>query len=409
MVNKDNIINKLSTFYFILFFVGFDFVSSISSIFIPNIAEVSQSVTIPYHAFSLSVALFVLLFNYRNKIEYNLGVLLLFIYLALFTIRFFYDFEIRTDVFVESERKMQLRMLYAQLLISTLAISKSYRNIDLYKSFKWIYFCYSIIILINYFTVPEFSPYSNDVEYQVSSGVRNTIGTGYLAAFYLLLSIFFLKSVDFHKIYKILSLPIMVCAIIILLRAGSRGPLLAVLVGLILLIALQKKNYIITLFIGAMLILGFLIFYSEVLDLISKISPIMTNRIQGTLEGGDTTRIGFFVEGIKGFLDQPFLGNQAMLYRQDGDPTVPHQVIIEAFMSTGIVGGVCIIVVIYLVIKNVISNLHIIVTNYWIELILLAYLTRALTAGSILVSDYPIYFAYFLLARNKESRIYWIT
>jgi len=400
---KSNFINHIFTFNFVLFFVGFDLITSICSIFIPDIASVSQSVTIPYRAFSLGVALVVIFFTFRKKIDYNLGVSLLFIYLTLITIRLFYDFEIRTDIFVDSEKKVQIWMLFVQMIITTIAISGSYRNIDLSKSFKWIYFCYSIIIIVNYFTVKEFSYYANDVEQQVSIGVRNSIDTGYSAANYLLFSIFLFKSKDFPKKIKIISLPVLFCAIIILLRAGSRGPLLAVLIGLVSILALQKKNYLITLFISTVLILGFFFLFDEILELISKISPVMTFRIQSYLKEGEPLRIGFFMEGINGFINYPFTGSQALLYRSSGLPTSPHQLILEAFMSTGFIGGLCLIGVIYLVIKSAIFNLHNFVSNYWIELIILAYLTRAFTAGTILAGDYSIIFAYFLLARNRKS------
>ena len=89
---KSNFINHIFTFNFVLFFVGFDLITSICSIFIPDIASVSQSVTIPYRAFSLGVALVVIFFTFRKKIDYNLGVSLLFIYLTLITIRLFYDY-----------------------------------------------------------------------------------------------------------------------------------------------------------------------------------------------------------------------------------------------------------------------------------------------------------------------------
>ena len=403
MIIKGNLTDKLSTFNFVLFFVGFDLFTSVCSIFIPDIAEVSQSVTIPYRAFSLGVALIVIFFTFRKKIDYNLGVSLLFIYLALLTIRFFYDFEIRTDVFVESEKKTQLLLLFVQMVIMTIAISKSYRNIDLSKSFKWIYFCYSIIIIVNYFTVQEFSFYSNDVDQQVSSGVRNTIDTGYNAATYLLFSIFFFRSSDFSKLLKILSLPVLFCAIIILLRAGSRGPLLALIFAIIFIIVLPKQNYLIILSICTIIIIGLFFFFNDILELISKISPVMTNRIQYTIAEGDNMRIGFFIEGINEFLNHPFIGSQALLYRQNGIPTYPHQLIIEAFMSTGFIGGAAISGVVYLGIKNSIYNLHNFVSNYWLELILIVYLTRAITAGSIFMSNYPILFVYFFLARNRKS------
>jgi hypothetical protein len=403
MITTENITNKINTFNFILFFVGFDLVTSLFSLFIPNLVEISQSVTIPYRAFSLGIALFVIILNYRSKIDYNLGVSLLLIYLSLFSIRLFYDFEIRTDVFVESEKKTQIWILFVQMIITTIAIAKSYRDIDLSISFRWIYFTYSIIIVANYLAVPEFSFFANDIEQQVSSGVRNTISTGYNAAYYLLFSIFFFTSPYFSKPLKFLGLPVQFCAIIILLRAGSRGPLLAVLIALILFTILQKKNYVIIVFLSALFIFGFHYFFNEILELISKISPVMSNRIQYTIKEGDNLRIFFFKEGINGFLYNPFTGSQALLYRYNDIPTYPHQLIIEAFMSTGIIGGVIIISLIYIVIKYTIFNLHNFVSNYWIELIIIAYLTRALTAGSIFVGDYPVVFMYFLLARNKKS------
>lgn len=402
-MTKSEIINRLSLFNFVLFFVGFDLFTSLISIFIPEIAIQSQIYTIPYRAFTLGLSLIIILITIHKKINSNFGFSLLVFYLIAFTIRLLYDYMIRTDINLIHDQKIQILLLYFQMLITVVSIAKSYKYIDLANAFKWIYLGFSIVILINYFTVHEFSLNTRIEDHQVAAGVRNTINTGYLAATYLLMSVFFYKKEDFPKYLKMASVPVTLLATIILLRTGSRGPLLSVFVAITLYLVLQKRNILLVIMTSFVFILAYIFFFNDILKAISHISPVMTNRIQYTIDsGGQETRTLFFAKGIEAFFHNPIFGSQAMLYRNGQFATYPHQLIIEAFMATGILGGASMLIIFYLLIKKVILNLKNHIKNYWVELILIIYIVRGMTAGSMFGMDYPIIFTFYFLVRSNK-------
>lgn len=386
-----------------MFFIGFDLVTSFFSIFIPNISQVSQSITIPYRGFALFLSISVIFITKKRANKYNAGFILLVAYLFLFTIRLIYDYLFRADIYIGAEIAYKNGLFYFSMIIAIYSFVKSYRFIDLSDAFKWIYFGFSIIVLMNFLVTPEYSLANVDELNQISSGLRNTINSGYLASHYLLMSVFFINTKAFPKVLKIASLPVILMAILILLRSGSRGPLMALVIAFFIYLILTKKHVgTIVLFVG-MLSIGFYYYFYDILELIGRVAPVMTNRIQSTIDsGGQEKRIEFFLDGINAFLEYPFFGSKAMIYSNSKIPDFPHQLIIEAFMSTGIVGGISFTISFILLVKMIIGNLFTHVSNYWLELILIAYLVRAMSAGSIFSFDYPIIFSFYFLVRNKN-------
>lgn len=406
-IGKNKLITKLALFNFVLFLIGFDVVTSFFSIFIDNIKDVSQSITIPYRAFSLFVSLSVILFTKRKREKYNAGLILLFIYIAMFGARMFYDYILRSDIHLSSDITVKNSLFYMLMLVTIASFVKSYKYIDLNKAFKWIFLGYSFIIIVNFLITPEFSlDYVADSA-QISSGVRNTIDTGYFAAYYLLLSLYFIKNKVYSKLLKFGSFPIILTALVILLRSGSRGPLLALLIALSIFVIVQQKHAFFILLGSSLLILLISYFFEDIVKQISYIAPIMAERIQYTLYSGtQDARIVLFKEGIDAFIDKPFFGSQAMLYRNSlSSATFPHQLIIEAFMSTGFVGGISLLISIIILLKMVLRNLYISISNYWLELIMIAYIVRAMTAGTMFSFSYAVIFVFYFLTRSVDLKI----
>lgn len=111
-----------------------------------------------------------------------------------------------------------------------LSLIKSCKFINLSKAFYLIFTGFSIIILINYFTISEFS-FSNVIDDQrITAGVRSSIDTGYNAVVFLLLSFYLFKNKTISKLLKIFTLPVASLALMVLLRSGSRGPIMALVI-----------------------------------------------------------------------------------------------------------------------------------------------------------------------------------
>ena len=403
MIKKKQIIEQISTLNIIIFFVGFDFVTSFASLFIADIDEHSQLITIPFRAFALVISLLVLIINLKNKIKPNFSLICLFFYLFLLTIRLFYDFGIRNDIDTFRSDRMQVILLFGSMFINTLAVAKSYTNINLNVTFKYIYIFYAVILLINYLTVQEFSIESILIQKQVGTGVRNTIATGYIAAIFILISFHYYLKTSTSNLYKIIFIPIIFIATIILLRAGSRGPLLSVFIGIILYFSFKRKNSFKIIMYSFLSLSLLTFFYSEILSAIFKISPVMAERIEYTFLEGDKSRIEYFNAGIEGFLNNPFTGSYAFVYTPFEWYEYPHQLVIEAFMATGIFGGIALIVVLVGVAKHSIISIQKNSGNVWLALIVVTYIVRALSAGSIYFGEYPIVFTFILLTQYPKA------
>ena len=165
---------------------------------------------------------------------------------------------------------MQVILLFGSMFINTLAVAKSYTNINLNVTFKYIYIFYAVILLINYLTVQEFSIESILIQKQVGTGVRNTIATGYIAAIFILISFHYYLKTSTSNLYKIIFIPIIFIATIILLRAGSRGPLLSVFIGIILYFSFKRKNSFKIIMYSFLSLSLLTFFYSEILSAIFK-------------------------------------------------------------------------------------------------------------------------------------------
>ena len=402
MINIKKLIEQLSTLNLIVFFAGFDLVTSLASLFLSDIAEHSQLVTIPFRAFSLLLSIIVLVLNLKNKINTNLSILCLFFYLSLLIIRLLYDFGLRTDIDTFRSDRTQVVLLFSSMIINTLATAKSYKNINFTLVFKYILLLYSIILVINFITVQEFTLESALIQTQVSAGLRNTIATGYIAATFILISLFYYTKGINLSVYKLILIPVIIIAIIILLRAGSRGPLLSVFIGIIIYFAFRNRNPLKIIIYSVLLLALAVLFYEDIISSIIKVSPIMADRIEFTLAEGDKLRMEYFNAGIEGFLNNPFTGSYAFVYTPFEWYEYPHQLVIESFMATGILGGIALIIVLFGVIKIIIINIQNKTPNLWIELIAITYVVRALTAGSIYFGEYPIIFILILLAQSKN-------
>lgn len=408
MINKQRIIEHLSNLNLIVFFVGFDLVTSLASLFIADIGENSQLVTIPFRAFALLLSLIVLILNLRKRTNINSSIFCLFFYLTLLSIRLLYDFGIRSDIDTFRSNQAQVILLFCSMFVNIISVVKSYTNIDLAKVFKYVFIFYAIILVINFITVQEFTVESDSIQHQVDMNLRNTIATGYIAVIFILLSLYYFYSKKTNTFYKFLLIPTIVIAVIILLRAGSRGPLLSVLGGFIVYFAFKGKNPWKTFIYSLISLLIVILLYDAILSAIVKVSPVMAYRIEYTLEEGDKLRMEYFIAGIEGFLNNPFTGSYAFVYTSYEWYEYPHQLIIEAFMATGILGGLALTYVLFTVIKNIIINIRNNSPNLWIDLIAITYVIRALTAGSIYYGEYSTIFLLVLLSRRSRNDLHYL-
>lgn len=94
----------------------------------------------------------------------------------------------------------------------------------------------------------------------------------------------------------------------------------------------------------------------------------------------DDARSQIFSDAYHAFLDHPFLGTGYLF------DTYPHNIVLEAFMATGILGGILMITILLI---GIVASLSILKNkNFsWISLLFIQYLILSMVSGSIYYSN----------------------
>jgi hypothetical protein len=168
-------------------------------------------------------------------------------------------------------------------------------------------------------------------------GGLNQITLGHLGVSLVTLSLFVLLSRrPIVQIPKVILVSLIVFGLLVVGLASSRGPLLALLVMLPLLIFFalkqgQKVTILVSVFVASLSIpSGVLI----IKNLGSNIDQRISTTIERT-ESGKESRVDLWTSAWEDFLDYPLTG-RALEGRYD---TYPHNLLIESFMATGTFGG----------------------------------------------------------------------
>ena len=376
----------LSTFNFVLCFVGYQLVTTLllpASSDTTGLASISRTVTVPYRAFTLIISIIVIFLNLRNlskKIPFPLK-LFLFFWLALI-VRVFYDTAIRFDVKLEDTSHLWL-YIFGICLPAVFSILISYDNIDLDKSLKWIYIGILITLFLTFFS-KQYVFVSAEMKREDANIAFDTIGYVHLGTTGVILSLFILsrkKLLLFKKLGIFLFIGI---SLFSMLRAGSRGPIVALIFVMLFWLFVRGKNIL----IGTTIVIvsGTLLFISmnSLLNSIGKISPIMEARLKLTIYEGHTSgRDPLYQEAIQAFLDKPILGKQFALFNNQGGFIYSHNIILDTFMGLGIIGGFVIIWLIFMALKMSFNLIKTNDSNYWIALILIQEIVANMFSGAI--------------------------
>lgn len=380
-MNQAKLNTFISTLNIVLVFIGYQFTTSLLSPFMPE-AEASRLVTIPYRAFALLICLITIFLNFKSKFNLNVVVKVLMVYWVLLLIRFFYDMYFRMDVFVSSDRKLQtLLFMIPMTIIPMYSVMKSYRVIDFKKLFTWTYILSSITILYVFISNQSFQEATLDR--LDANAALTSISSGHLGLFVLILSFFFIIRRNPSLIKRVFIIIIGILSLIIMLRAGSRGPLLA-LIGIIavwILGASKKKAQNLIMFF-LISIIGYLSL-DYIMQAINYISPELHNRlIYKKLED----RTPLYTYAFNSFLENPFVGKNFGLYFGYGTFHYSHNVFMDSIMQLGIAGGLMIIFIIWKTIIKIIDLIKVKSFNFWIGLILVQEIMAIMVSGSFYYS-----------------------
>lgn len=377
----------LSTANFILMFVG---ILLTTSIFLPlnsNIEVVTQYVTVPYRAFALLISLFVIVAN-LNKPSFKLpfGLKLFLVYWIIYIIRIIYDVFIRDDIkFIHGPDITKLLIFVFLVTIpSFYSIIKSYKYIDLDKALLWITVLMSLTLALTIFANQDILSSHGGMERMAGNAAMSTISFGHFGTTCVILSAFLLYEKKIIPIYKLFLIVLFFLGLFSLLRSGSQSPVLAlVVVGMFWIISKSKNG--LRAFLYAILIGILIILLSDyVLYLIGYISPLIESRLRLSIYEGNTNGRDFlYKEAINAFMGSPIFGKQFVVIFKNGSYDYSHNIILDAFMGMGVFGGILLILVLLIALKESYSLIKHNDPHYWVYLLLIQQIVVNMLSGAL--------------------------
>lgn len=297
----------------------------------------TRLMTVPARFIPMLLA-FIYLRKYKSFFFKNKLITTLWIWMMLFySIRMLYDLNFENFTFFFSDINYYLYVL-TSLIIPPIAMSIQWDEIAWEKAKKWVLFgSISVSILGFVFYREAFSEFGRikgiTDEYATISPLAISY-TSLISFSYFLLRI--IKNPNnSNKTTSIIGLLLSAPG---LLLGSSRGSILALVVVLVLI--LIAKKYRMRLMITIIVIS---VSFPILLQFSNSFGSVLLHRVVNTLfevqsgEYFETDRPYLWKIAIENFLSSPFIGD---LIENRGIGHHPHNIIIEAFMSMGLLGGI---------------------------------------------------------------------
>lgn len=361
----------------------------------------SQVITIPYRAFTLIVAILVIILNWRTHIKYPQHLKVFLALWALVVLRFVLDMMFLPVGTLNSSVETQLVLYMVGItIIPMIATIKSYRVINYKLLFLILYLVSSFICCYLYFTVDEMRIANGD---RFSLPGLNSISVGYCGLINILLSLYILVYANTKLLYKLGAAFIIVIGFLIMLRSGSRGPLLSLVFSLVIFVGSRSKNPIRSFII--MIVFVFILYHliSIIGGYIENIAPVLSRRLNSD-KGQLVDRMPLYNYALNCFYENPFWGSQFAIYH-NGNYSYAHNIFLDCMMQWGIIGLLLITYVYKEALAIIFKFLRYTPLIAWLGFILLRSMTELLVSGSLYVNpDFTIILVLCMLV-NRDNTI----
>ena len=361
--------------------------------FIPDILGISPSLITNGLWALRSIMAFWIVFEYGKKIYHLSSLEKLFVFVA-----FVYFINMLIDIFLEHTPigMGNPRDLLGFFLSILVALAFRY-DPAFFSNRSFYFFLFTLFAgLLFAFFFATVSPPPFVGRYDANSTV-NTINYGQMGCALSLVSIYGFMNKPFNY-SKIIYPLLFILGVVSIMKAGSRSPIV-VLVFVMIFYFFAKSGFVkgliligtssMVLYLSA----GFLIEISEALG-----SGIVT-RIISAVETGETSgRDEIYKNAIGLFLDSPIFGDFYLISSGVAKGYYPHNFIIEAFMTTGIIGGVPFVIMIILTLKKSFRLLKDRHMSGWVILLLLQTIIYGMFSSSLYSSQDFWALSFFILS-----------
>jgi len=357
------------------------------------------------------IAIFFYLIN-NLKIVIPKKYFLLFIFFALYFFRliydlYMYDITLYFDEVTNSYKSdIYYILLYLVIVVFPVLgiLSIDSKKINYQLILKGIYY---IIFLILLYSILYRTVYGSAIR---SSGIlkMDVITYGHYGASLMILSFYQIYKnpnlVSFRSIYIIG----LFLGLIVIFVSGSRSPLIAVAISIIFFYYKKLNILKSTIFFSISFFLIYIFSYDILLFINSAYPNTLVDRILHGIRNYDDLggRNIFLSIGIEEFMQSPIIGNSFLITKTHFKGTYPHNLIIEAFMALGIIGGMIFTALNFNILRYV--NKIIISKKYeWIGLLFLQFFIFGMFSGNIFSSTlYWIFLGLVITSKQSNSNYY---
>lgn len=373
-------INKLiSTLNVMILLFGYEFCTVICSAVIGDVGN-TQIVTIPFRAISLCISIIAFLFNVKEKLFLNNPGKAFLILWGLIICRFIYDYYVSYgEVDPRVLNKYWLFMI-CLTIVPLLSIFKSWRSIDFNKLLLYSFLLIGIAVVVSFFSNTAFQTASE--ERIDANAALNTISSGHMGLSGIILSIFVVKKPYKVGLYQYLALPVFVISCLILLRSGSRGPLLSSLGIIVYCLIFGTKNTVRSLFTIVGLYCVWLIFSDDIVQIINDISPILKQRMFDRTDQLSDRSV-FYEYAWNSFCESPIWGAHFAVKTSVKNIMYPHNIFLEVLMQLGIIGLTIYSYTLISALKSVNCTLRRRTPGRWVSILFLQMFFMLIVSGSM--------------------------
>lgn len=226
---------------------------------------------------------------------------------------------------------------------------------------------------------------SNNITERLNANVAlGTIDFGHIGTMGVILSSFIMLKSKKSILNRIFLITIMLLSFFIILKAGSRSPILALFVVSIFWILARRRNFNSKLFILIFSLIFLYLFLDNILNYMGTISPLIERRLKASIfEGEMSGRQSLYQQSINAFFESPLLGSQFAIFNNTGGFGWSHNIILDSFMGLGIFGGITMIFIVFHALKYSYLLIKKNDSNYWIALLMTQQIVLSMFSSTI--------------------------
>lgn len=374
--------SKINSLFILSFVFLFPVIALINFIFEIQNGSVSQT----YRFLNLSFALFLILKNILNKknkiLKFNtfrnVALLLFLLFWCLYLLRIFFDLQIHNLHLLTSLSKnyyylysIGVTFIPILAIISMNKIDYNYLEKILLKYLKIIGLCFLIILIIDKFyanhLVGRFTLTRNKIDY------LDSISIAIISSLLLILSSINLTKSIYNYLFFFLGW-------FLLLSTAARGAIIFTILTYLFLIFYRKKEIKLN-YLYFFIVISLAALTNYIASLFFKNNfggnNILLYRISHvTSEDSTVTRLKILKDALYQFIDQPFFGSHFLVVESK---MYAHNIVLDALISTGIIGSILLLPIFYLFFKNLLNK----TIPIFLVLLGLFYFLNTLTSGAI--------------------------